>query len=111
MLSGDSYRRRGFVLIILGLILTIGMGVLIINIVVAVYHSGEPGARVKFTGGPEMQVFMFGILGLVLSFGIVAMMNGIWNILYGRHNPNLRAILLALFFVFMATAGIISFFR
>ncbi len=111
MRSADSFRRRGWAVFIIGLLLTIFMGVLIIKEVDNVYHAGEPGAKVRYTGGTGMIVFMFGILGLFLSFGIASIANGIWLILYGKPNPNLKAIILALFFVFMAVAVFVSYLR
>jgi magnesium-transporting ATPase (P-type) len=99
MFSADSVRRRGWFLIVLGLALTIFMGVLIIKQAIDVYHSGEPDARVKFTGGTGMLWLMFGVLALVFSFGVACTANGIWQVLYGKRNSNLASILLGLFFV------------
>ena len=50
-------------------------------------------------------------LGFFLTFGVVSIVSGIWEIAHGRPHPKLRAIVLALFMVFMAVAGIASFFH
>ena len=99
MFSASSVRNRGWVLIIIGLALTILMGVVIINQASVVYHSGEPGARVRYTGGTGMLWAMFGIMGLVFSFGVATIVNGIWMVLYGKRNRNLAAIFLGLYVV------------
>jgi hypothetical protein len=97
MFSARSVRSRGWVLIFIGAALAIFMGVIIINQAINVYHAGEPGARVRFTGGNGMIWLMFGVVGLVFSFGIACIANGIWQVLYGKRNSNLASILLGMF--------------
>ena len=97
MFSASSVRNRGWVLIVLGVGLVIFMGVLIINQAISVYHSGEPDAKVRYTGGTGMLWLMFGVLGLVFSFGVASIVNGIWQVLYGKRNRNLASILFGLF--------------
>lgn len=110
MFSASAARRRGWVLIIAGLFLVILAGVMIIREAVNVYHAGEPDAKVRYTGGTGMIVLMFGFLGLILSFGVGFTANGIWQILYGKQNRNLKAIVFALWSLFMTTALIVEFF-
>ena len=105
MFSASSVRSRGWVLIVIGVVLTIFMGVIIIYQAGVVYRSGEPGARVRYTGGTAMMWAMFGILGLVFSFGVSAIVNGIWMVLYGKRNGNLASIFLGLY----AVLGVVVF--
>jgi hypothetical protein len=111
MVRASTFRRRGWFLIMMGLLLTIGMGVLIINEAIKVYRSSEPGAEVTYTRGTGMMIFGFGFMGFFFSFGVTAIANGIWLIRYGKPNPKLKAIMFALFSLFMTVGVIVSFFR
>jgi len=50
-------------------------------------------------------------LGYFLTFGGVCFADGVWQTKRGRPNPALKAIMLALFFVFMTVGVIISYLR
>ena len=99
MFSASSVRSRGWVLIVIGVTLAIFMGVVIINQAINVYHSGDPNAKVRFTGGTGMLWLMFGVLALVFSFGVACIANGIWQVMYGKRNSNLASIISGLFVV------------
>jgi hypothetical protein len=107
MFSARSVRSRGWVLIVIGAALAIFMGVVIFNQAINVYHSGEPGARVRFTGGTGMLWLMFGAMGLVFSLGIACIANGIWQVLYGKRNSNMASILLGMFALLAVIAGLV----
>lgn len=110
MFSASSVRNRGWVLIVLGVGLTIFMGVVIINQAINVYHSGEPDAKVRFTGGTGMLWLMFGVLGLVFSLGVTSVVNGIWQVLYGKRNRHLATILFGLYSVMGVIVALVWLF-
>jgi hypothetical protein len=111
MFSSDSFRRRGYALIILGLFLIVFMGGLIIKEADRSARMGELGSVVRDAGGTMWPAFVFAFLGFFLSFGIVSVASGVWEIMYERPNPMLRAIALAMFVAFMALAVVVSYFR
>ncbi len=98
-------------MIILGVSLVVFMGVVIINQAINVYHSGAADAKVRYTGGPWMTAFMFGTLGLVLSLGIAFVANGIWQILYGKPNVKLFALIISVFSLLMTIGYLVSWLR
>jgi hypothetical protein len=106
-----SIRQRGWWLTILGLLIAVFFAVVIINQAIDVYHSGEPDARVRYTGGSWMIAFMFGTLGLVFFVGIGFVASGIWQIRYGKPNVKVVAAVIGLFSLLMAIAYIVSWFR
>lgn len=108
MLGAESFRRRGCALVMLGLFLIVFMGVLIIK---EAGRPDTPGVRGSAVGDTGTPVFLYAFLGFFLSFGVVTAASGFWEMAHGRPNPKLRAIILALFSVFMAAAGVVSFFR
>lgn len=112
MHGAGSVRGRAWAMIIIGLILAVAMVVLIIREANAVYHTeggkSELGHRTD-DGGTN--VFIYAFLGYFLLFGVVCFANGVWQVKRGRPNPGLRAIMLALFFLFMTVAAIASYFR
>lgn len=81
-------RIAGWVLIGIGIFLTILMGwiaVLVINIMI---HSNDPDATSRFTGGPVMKAFTLGIFGVVISFGLLSILTGCWQVRYSKRNPH-----------------------
>jgi len=108
MLGAESYRRRGCALVILGLFLVAFTGWFIIK---EANRPTAPGALGSAVGDTVSPAPWLAFLGFFLFFGVVSIASGAWEMGHGRPNPKLRAIVLALFAVFMAVAGIASFFR
>jgi hypothetical protein len=90
----------GWTLVGIGGILTIGMGVITYKFAEMVSHTGEPGATSEYTGGPDMLLAIYGIFGLVMIFGVVSIVSGIWQIRCGRPNRKLLFVIFVLGFVF-----------
>lgn len=86
MFSQASLRKRGVVLAILGLALACGMGYLIWLIAEIMRHTGEPGAKTRFSGSTFDAVWIFAVLLLVFSFSLGMLVGGIWKIRYGRRH-------------------------
>jgi hypothetical protein len=80
----------------LGGALTVGMGVILVWIASVMAHSNDPGVHAKFTGGLREQLFIIGILGIVICFGLASLTAGIAQIVTGRRNRMLAAIVLGL---------------
>lgn len=109
MLGADSYRRRGCALIVLGLLLVAFTGVLILREAGRPTRPGALGSVVA-DGAEGSSAFLYAFLGFFLAFGAVAVASGLWEIKHERPNPKLRAMILALFTVFMAAAWVASYF-
>ena|SRR5947209_2273749 len=138
MSSARRIRQRGWVLVSLGLLIIIIVGVSVIMMAGAwsadvpqpVHHGTvrveqkvETGAveltplvpigrgRGEQKMGTGLLMFIFGFIGLIMSFGIVSLGGGIWQIVYGKPNKHQKAIVIGLLFVFMAFQGLAQFLR
>ena len=109
MLSPESFRRRGYALVILGLSLIAFMGALLLREADRPIRPGALGSTVGGTGGGA-SVFLYAFMGFFLCFGVVSAANGIWEIRHGRPHPKLRAMALAMFVVFVGVAVAVSYF-
>lgn len=95
VLHARSIRIRGAIVLVLGVLISGGMTYLIVLIADIMRHSDDPGATTRFTGSETAAVGIFGILGLVLVFGIVGIVVGGWMLRYGWRHPKLmRAVLI-----------------
>jgi hypothetical protein len=94
MRSKKLVGRVGWVLIACGLILAGMGGGLILLIIDFMRRARLPNATVSYTGGPAATVAIFGILGIVLLFGIMTLVGGIGQIRHGRPNRSLVQIIL-----------------
>lgn len=103
-------RRLGWVLAVLGAFLIIFMTWISISIGSVILYSNYPGARSHFTGGPGMIMFIVGLFGIVLTFGIASFSAGIFQIKYGRRNKGLTTTIMVLGAMFMIVAGVVRVF-
>lgn len=87
-LTPKQIRRRGWILIALGLSLTLFMGWIAVVVIGIMLHSNDPDARTRFTGGQGMKVFTLGVFGVVIGFGLLSMLTGAWQVRYGKQNPH-----------------------
>ena len=138
MYSATRIRRLGWVLVSLGVMIIIIVGVSVILLAGAwsadlppPVHHGTVRAEQKVEAGKVeltplvpirrgrgeqktgtgLLMFIFGFIGRILSFGIVSLVGGIWQIVYGKPNKHQKAIVIGLLFVFMAFEGLAQFLR
>lgn len=100
--SPSRIRALGWMLIVIGAGLTGGMAYLIVLIARIIQGSDDPDATTRFTGTPAQAAMTFGILGVVLVFGLVALAGGAWQARYGTRNRRLVKVVLAFAAVFFA---------
>ncbi|PYS87946.1 MAG: hypothetical protein DMF64_21785 [Acidobacteria bacterium] len=98
-------------LTILGVFLVAFMGTITVYITRIIAQTDEPGAATRFTGGPEMLLFMYGLFGFVILFGLIAMAGGIWQIKYGKRNRKLAYIILGLGVIFLLIGWLVRLLR
>jgi hypothetical protein len=69
-------------------------------------NSDGPGTGSRFTGTRSDMLFMYGVFGLVLVFGLTSLVAGLWQLIFGKRNMMLVWIMLSLgaifFFIGMA---------
>jgi hypothetical protein len=101
MRTAGQVRRLGWVQIVLGLFIVGFMGAITAFVAPLILNAGEPSATgSRFNGTPEQALLILGLFGIVILFGLVAMLNGVWQIKYGRRNK-------WLFIVVMTLAGLL----
>ena len=86
--SPKQVRRLGWLLIGIGIFLTLFMGAIAALVVNIMIHSGDPDATTRFNGGPAMIAFTIGIFAVVIGFGVLAILNGAWQVRYSKRNPH-----------------------
>lgn len=96
MKTPTTMRVLGVVLLTIGASLAGGMTVLIIWITSMAANSGNSGTGSRFTGSQSDLQYIYGLLGLVLVFGLASMTTGLWQIVFGRRNRPLTWIMLGL---------------
>ncbi len=89
-------RSLGWVLLSFGILLSAGMVYLIVLIAGIIRHSNDPDAATRFAGDEFVAAMVFGVLGMVLMFGITSTVSGAWQIKHGTRNPKLARLMLVL---------------
>ncbi len=103
-------RATGAALVALGGVLILIMGAITIAVIGLIQQSGKPGSGARFTGTKEQMLLMFGIFGFVLLFGIVAVIAGLWQLIFGHRNMVLVYFILALGILFMIGGSLVQMF-
>ena len=99
-------RGTGVVLIALGGFLIALMSVITIAVVGIIAQSGKPGSSSRFTGTKDQMILMFAIFGFVILFGVVSLIAGFWQLIFGRRNMILVYFILFLGAVFLVGGSI-----
>ena len=99
--SPSRIRALGWMLMVIGTGLTVGVTYLIVLIARIIEGSDDPGATTRFTGTQAQALMTFGILGVVLAFGVLAITAGAWQARHGTRNPRLVKVVLAFAAVFI----------
>jgi hypothetical protein len=86
MHDSTQNRIRGWILLLIGAGVSIAMAYLMVLIGGIMAHSNEPGATTRYSGTAWQAFGIFGVLGLVLLFGVCAGIAGAFQILYGERN-------------------------
>lgn len=82
-------------LVIIGTILSAAMSTILIWFYGVMSQPWTSTTSTRFTGTSGDAALTYAILGLVLTFGLVVMGAGLWQIRFGRRN--LRLMMLALY--------------
>lgn len=98
----STVRALGWVLVVLGGLLSAFMAWLVVFFTRLIAHADEPGATTRFTGTASDITFAYSVFGVVLALGLTFVLAGAWQIVYGRRNKKLVFVALALAAVFYA---------
>ena len=79
-------RTRGWLLIVLGVMLSIAMAVLSSYLWRTIHHPGRPGGVSRWTGSAEMTARTYQLFGTIFVFGLVCLATGIFQVRTGRRN-------------------------
>jgi MFS family permease len=97
MRTARQVRRLGWVQVAMGLIITGMMLAITAFVAPLMLNAGAKSATgSRFNGTPEQALLIFGLFGVLILFGMVAMLNGIWQIKFGRRNKWLLVVVLVL---------------
>ena len=88
-------RIRGWLLILLGTCLIVGMALIAAFLASTIAHNGQPGGT-HWSGSHEMTVSTFELLATVFIFGAVAVAGGIFQLRRGRPSWLAMVVLLGL---------------
>lgn len=102
--TARQVRKLGWGLVVTGAFLVLGMGVLAFLMIRIM--TGQTADR--FTGGAVEAVFIFGVVYLVAMFGGVAVLEGVWQLRYGRRNRKLSMLVLGLGIMFFILGLVVN---
>jgi hypothetical protein len=89
LLNAQTYRILGWVLVFIGLLLSIAGASLLIF------------AAPKFVGELGVKLFVWGVFGFLLAVGLTTMTAGFWQALLGERSQSLMKIVVALVIAIM----------
>lgn len=92
LVSPKQIRRIGWVLLLIGLFLIGLMGTITYNLAPSLLQPGNPDGGMNFTGTKEQGQLIVGLFGLVIAFGVISLVNGVWQIKTGSRNKWILAI-------------------
>ena len=100
--SSASLKARGWVLIVIGLLLSGGIGALTWFLNAFVHRPVPPGGSPRYTGSPQTLTDTFLLLGSLCAFGLVSLFMGVYQVRHGRKSR------LLMFLFFLVLAAIIG---
>jgi hypothetical protein len=111
VIAAKTMRMLGWLLAGLGAFLVLFMGAITIYVAQIVYQTNEPGVHAGFTGGADMEFFMFGLFTLVLLFGLTSLVSGLLQVRNGRANRKLMFFMLGLGVLFIVIGRVVRYMR
>jgi cation transport ATPase len=86
MSDSNRLKRLGWFQLIIGLLLVVSMVLITVNVGPLLLTPGVSQGGSTFTGTPEQSRLIVILFALIAVFGLMAMVNGIWQIKTGRRN-------------------------
>jgi MFS family permease len=105
--GAQTIRRLGFVLIGLGFLLVAGMGTITIALLPMILSAGRQPSGSGFNGTPEQGMMILALFGLVIAFGVAAILAGVFQAIMGRRSIWIIIAVLGLaFLLFIASQAL-----
>jgi RNA polymerase subunit RPABC4/transcription elongation factor Spt4 len=109
--TAEEISSLGWALVIIGGSLTGLMGAITIGVTYIISQAGKPGSGFgEFKGGTKELALIYGIFGLVLSFGIIAIVAGVYQIMFGKRNKKLVRVMLVIVVVLLVVGELVQIF-
>lgn len=106
--SSTNLRVRGGILIFVGAFLILLMGVITAFVVYLVWGGTDPKAAAKLRAEEFKLLLAFGMFGLVMLFGLVSFITGLFQIIFGRRSRILVWSMMALVFILVIGAVFVT---
>ena len=101
-------RRLGWIQFACGLFITGLMGTVTYNVAPLMLRPGrEAAGGGRCTGTAEQALLIFGVFGLVITFGLMAIVSGLYQVKTGRRNNWIFVIMMVLFGVLIAASWLV----
>ena len=97
-------RLLGVLQLLVGLFLVGLMGTITYRLAPALAGAARADGGTGFKGTREQALLIFGLFGLVITFGLGSVASGLWQLVTGRRSRWLFVAMLALFVVVMLYA-------
>ena len=91
-------RRLGYVLIILGLFLAVMIGIITVLVAPIMLSAGQKINGSTFTGSPAQGFLILTLFGIIIVFGLMSTVYGIFQVVTGRRNMVFIILLFVLVF-------------
>ena len=105
--TAAQIKKLGMALAALSAFIILFIGGITVVVTGIVLQSDDPTASSRFTGGPGMLIFMYGIFAVVFMFGLTGLAAGIFQIKHGRRNLKLVRVILVLAGIFLAVGTLV----
>lgn len=86
MLTSRSVRRLGWALTLMGLIITVFIGMITVHLLPSLVPIHGISAQARFNGTPDQAKLVLQIFFLLIGFGIAITLNGIIQVSTGQRN-------------------------
>ncbi|MEP6847826.1 MAG: hypothetical protein ABI999_03145 [Acidobacteriota bacterium] len=106
--SSTNLRVRGGILIFVGAFLVLLMGAITGFVVYLVWGGADPKAAAKLRAEEFKLLLAFGMFGLVMLFGLVSLITGVFQIVFGRRSRILVWAMMALVFILVIGAVLVT---
>jgi hypothetical protein len=103
MQKQNMMRLRGWVTLIIGLALAIGVSALAIHLAPSLLHSGMADGSTMFNGTQNQGRLVLLLFGVIIAFAIIAFLNGFYMVRTGTRHRLLFGLMIAMVVILLLT--------